>query len=415
MSSTLPPPTSHDEVVAALGGLVDVGVLSVGSIDEVGALVGAAELARRLAAVSMVDVIEAADRSRLFREQGHASARVLAQHLEGLSGSEAFRLDRTRKMVYAADAELVAKSWRAGELSVDQAAVLAKVYANRRVRERFLADQSRFVSQAQRLSFRRFEQRIARWVRLVDDDGPEPKPDPSHERRDAKITKDHFAQAHHLTAVLGTLAGARYDEIFTAYCDAEFAVDWAEAVERLGEGNVTADDLRRTAAQRRADALCQMAEDAAANPNTSVRVKRVHNIVWTGETAEAVFARWFGVNRDLNVEDYGLGIDRFQVTDLDGRDIHPDAAMSDLLGDPQSTFRRIIKDHAGVVVELTSEARFYTGLVRLGVELQTDGCYWPGCHRPTTACHIDHVRPAARGGPTNQHNGAPACPRHNLT
>ena len=32
---------------------------------------------------------------------------------------------------------------------------------------------------------------------------------------------------------------------------------------------------------------------------------------------------------------------------------------------------------------------------------------------PDHKCHIDHLRPAARGGPTDQLNGLPACPRHN--
>ena len=52
------------------------------------------------------------------------------------------------------------------------------------------------------------------------------------------------------------------------------------------------------------------------------------NIVWTGETAEAVFARWLGVDRDLDIDSYSLDVDRHRVTDLDGRDLHPDAAIT---------------------------------------------------------------------------------------
>lgn len=390
----------------ALADVVEAGAPLVGSLADVEHTLDIAERSRRLAAAGVVDVMQAIDTARIHYEQGHASARVFVQHLQGLSGSESFRLDRIRRMVYGG-ADLVDKAWRCGDLGIDQAAALAKVFANGRVRDRFLDDQIWFINQAQRLSFKRFEQRIARWVRLVDDDGATPEPDPSHERRNATINQDHFSQAWHLLAVFGSLAGTRFNEVFQAYCDAEFAIDWAEATERLGEGNVTADDLARTPAQRRADALSQIAEDAAANPNASVRVKRVHNIVWKGETAEAVFARWFGVNAGpLNPDDYG-------VTDLNGHSIHEYEAFADLLASPTSVFRRVIQNHAGVTVDLTSASRFYTGLVRLGVELQTHECYWPGCHRPTTQCQIDHTRPAARGGPTNQSNGGPACPRHN--
>jgi hypothetical protein len=37
----------------------------------------------------------------------------------------------------------------------------------------------------------------------------------------------------------------------------------------------------------------------------------------------------------------------------------------------------------------------------------------PGCNRPASDCHADHVVDWQHGGPTNQTNGAPLCPRHN--
>ena len=62
---------------------------------------------------------------------------------------------------------------------------------------------------------------------------------------------------------------------------------------------------------------------------------------------------------------------------------------------------------------MSAPTRFFTGLARLGVQLSTRECYWPGCHVPTSDCQIDHLRQAARGGLTNQLNGLPACQRHN--
>ena len=75
------------------------------------------------------------------------------------------------------------------------------------------------------------------------------------------------------------------------YCQAEFEADWAEAVERLGEGNVTAADLQRTDRQRGADALVAMARAAAACPPAGMRPVPELNILIDHLSLEALFAR----------------------------------------------------------------------------------------------------------------------------
>jgi hypothetical protein len=42
-------------------------------------------------------------------------------------------------------------------------------------------------------------------------------------------------------------------------------------------------------------------------------------------------------------------------------------------------------------------------------------CAFPGCRVPSTACHIHHLVPRARGGPTALHNLVPLCTFHHLT
>ena len=75
--------------------------------------------------------------------------------------------------------------------------------------------------------------------------------------------------------------------------------------------------------------------------------------------------------------------------------------------------RRVVQNAAGVTINMSKDVRLFTGLARLGVQLTTTECYWPGCHVPTSRCQIDHLRPASRGGMTEQLNGLPACQRHN--
>jgi hypothetical protein len=394
---------AHQAALLALSEATETGAPLITGVDSADRAIQIAERLRRLAAVTVVDTMQAIDASRIFVDQGHSSARTMVGHLAGLSGADAFRMDRVRRMVHGDRADHIARSWAAGELGVDQAVLLGKVYANRRVRDRFIDDQVWFLAQARKLSWKRFERKIARWVELADDDGSAPAADPTHESRAASLSQDHFSTAWHLRAQLGSAAGSRFNEVFAAYVDAEFKLDWDNAQAVHGDAT-TLEVLERTDAQRRADALCQMAEDAAANTASSVRVKRVHNIVWQGDTAEELFRRWNGLPlQRLSPDDYG-------VTDLDGHPIHAPSAIAELV---TGSFRRVVQDAAGITIDLSVEQRFFTGLTRLGVELQTDECYWPGCHRPVTQCHIDHLRPAARGGPTTQMNGAPACPTHN--
>ena len=42
-------------------------------------------------------------------------------------------------------------------------------------------------------------------------------------------------------------------------------------------------------------------------------------------------------------------------------------------------------------------------------------CAFPGCRVPAEACHIHHLVPRARGGPTALHNLVPLCSFHHLT
>lgn len=396
--------TAHQAALFGLRDAVDSGAPLLSGIDAADRAIQLSERLRRLSAVAAVDTMQAVDDSRVFIDQGHASARAMVAHLAGISNSDAFRLDKIRRLTHNRSAETIATAWRAGELGIDQTMLLAKVYANPRVRDRFVDDQEWFLAQATKLSWPRFEKRIARWMQLADDDGTEPAPDPTHQTRDATMAQDHFSQAWHLRAQLGSIAGSRFNEIFNAYLDAEYTLDRERARELHGPA-ATRDDLARTDAQRRADALAQIAEDATHNAKPSVRTKRVHNIVWQGETAEELFRRHFGIAAGP------LDPDNYRITDLDGNPLHGHAAMADLV---TSSFRRVIQNAASVTIDITKDQRFFTGLARLGVELQTNHCYWPGCHKPTTRCQIDHLRPAARSGRTEQSNGAPACQRHNL-
>jgi len=392
-----------DDTVASLTTVVAQGAptLVPGSSKAAVRLIDTIEQARRLTSVALVDVLTEIETTRCFYDHGHANARVMFQHVAGVSGSEAHRLDQIRRMIGAAD--LIAAAWRTGALSVDKAALLGRAYANPRTRDRFQLDQKWFIKQARRFNMVRLTKIVAKWIEVHDQNGPDPDPDPSFERRRASLSQDHFSKAWKLDAELGSLQGSTFNQTFRAYVQAAFAHDWAQA-EAIHGPDTSLELLARTHQQRCADALCQIAADAANSDKPSAPVKRVHNIVWTAEVYEDLLRRWVGGSAAI------LDPDSYNITDIDG---HPLAAGDAFADSLVSSLRRVVQNAAGVTINMGTTARLFEGLARLGVILTTTECYWPGCHVPTSRCHIDHLKPAARGGPTNQLNGLPACCRHN--
>ena len=392
---------SSSIAVGSLRGLVTSGASAVSTPNQAADAIDRIDCVRRLATVAAVDVLEQIHSSRAYYEHGHANAVVMYAHIAETSGGDAHRLDKIRRMVN--DCDQINDVWRIGGLSVDKAVVLGRAFANPRTRERFLTDQRYFLKHARKLGFKRFERRVARWLEIHDCNGPDPAPDPSHERRNFSMTQDYFSKAWKLDGSLGSLEGSFFHEAWQAYTEAEFNHDWDRA-EQIHGNDTCRDLLDRTDAQRRADALCQMARDAVNSDKPSAPVKRVHNIVYSAETMEEQIRRWVdGPARMLDPDTYN-------ITDIDGHPIAASEAFADML---VSSFRRVVQNAAGVTIDMSKDVRFFTGLARLGVQLTTTECYWPGCWVPTSKCHIDHTRPAACGGQTIQLNGLPACGRHN--
>ena len=52
-------------------------------------------------------------------------------------------------------------------------------------------------------------------------------------------------------------------------------------------------------------------------------------------------------------------------------------------------------------------------LLRRAIEVRDRSCYHPSCDAPPERLEIDHIHEHAKGGPTTQINGRPACGFHN--
>ena len=244
---------------------------------------------------------------------------------------------------------------------------------------------------------------VRQWERLTDADGPEPANSRNHHNRDAALIQNSFDLSWTMTGSFGAFQGAAMRDVFDHYIEAELLADWEKARAEHGD-NACAADLPRTHAQRRADALSQIFHDAASSPPGAASPRFVHNIVWDAATFEEMLARL-----DPAHKPQPLNLDRYRCETLNGTQLEPTETLANTI---ISEIRRVLIDAQSVTIDL-GHARRFTGNARHAVLLSATTCIWPGCQTPATQCHIDHIYDHARGGPTNPHNGAVMCAKHN--
>jgi hypothetical protein len=163
-----------------------------------------------------------------------------------------------------------------------------------------------------------------------------------------------------------------------------FAADWAEARARLGDAATVA-DVARTPAQRRHDALVEMAVRSATAPEDGKRPRPLVSVP--------------------------VGYDRFaDVCELvDGTVVSPVTAGSLL---DAGVIERIVLDGPSRVLDL-GRGRSFTGATRRAVEVRDRHRTARGCDAPAGRCEVDHIWRYADGGPTTPDNGRLLCDPHN--
>ena len=123
------------------------------------------------------------------------------------------------------------------------------------------------VHQARDLQYRSFSKTLAYWAQLADPDGAEGQARRNHQARTLHLSQGWGASGI-LDGVFDAIGGEILAQALKTIEDELFHADWAEAKARVGE-RVSHAVLRRTPAQRRADALVEMARRSAAAPEGS--------------------------------------------------------------------------------------------------------------------------------------------------
>jgi hypothetical protein len=271
----------------------------------------------------------------------------------------------------------------AGDITARHAAVLGSLNAGRTA-ALFARDEALLVDDAQRLSWPEFCVAIDYWRQHADPDGTER--DAEH---DDALRRLHLSPSLRGTGILdGLLTPLGRATVAAALGRIErelFEADWAQARAEHGD-QTTAAHIARTPAQRRHDALVEMARRAMAAPADGRRPEPLVSVLVGYETF------------------------RGRVCQLaDGTVITPGTVASQL---GEAWIERVVFDGPSRVVDL-GQARRFVGAARRALEVRDRHCTHPGCREPAERCQGDHVQPWSAGGPTHPDNGQLRCGYHN--
>ncbi len=359
------------------------------------------ERVRRVAEAAGVAVAERVITTNPFRGDGFFTGKHWLTHRLQLSKRASFHRcqmarAKTRLPVWF-------EAFEAGEVGIEQTMLTAQVAANPRIPDDVLAArEADLLADAMTLSYEEFTRRVLRWQSLVDTDGATDQAERVRDHRGATITEPDTG-GFELRARFGDLGGAEFTEVWAHYCQAEFEADWADAVARLGDGNVGPADLARTDRQRGADALVAMARAAAVCPPEGMRQVPELNVLIDHRSLDAILA--------------GEPVPESRYRDIVCRthkghqlDLSETAGMV-----LWAAVRRVIVDtDRGHVINYGRTQRLFRGPARKAVLLQQMCCIWPGCNVPIRRCEADHARSwAHHHGGTDQTNADGLCRRHN--
>lgn len=278
-----------------------------------------------------------------------------------------------------------AEAFDAGAISVDHVRVLAA--AQRRCPEAFGKAEAELVEEARTLRFDVFRRRVQYFRQLADDEdegGAEREAQAVHARRSLHASRT-FEDMIRTDGWMDPVGGSIWLNELERLERIEFAADWREARERMGE-TATAADLRRTPAQRRHDAQVEMAKRSAAMPPDARQGRYLLTVLVGYETM------------------------RGRICELaDGTVVTPGQVVPLLTN---ADVERAVFGPESRVIDLGRRARLFKGGTRRAVQLSELECSEESCDVRFERCEVDHIERWEHGGPTDRANGRLRCPRH---
>ncbi len=270
-----------------------------------------------------------------------------------------------------------------GGAHVDVLVKAAKAVAHANT-EAFGLCEEALVQAAQELTFVPFANAVAYFTQMADPDGAEEADMARRARRDAYVIQSingMYLLGGNLDPIGGAIVAGELSRIEQLLFEAE----WAKAKEDLGR-DPKVHELPRTPAQRRADALVEMAVRSKGAKATDRRPAPLFSVFVGYETLKG------------------------RISQIEGGPVVSPGALVPWLS--EADFERIIFG-PGNRIECSKKARFFTGATRRAIEVRDQCCTHPFCEAPAQRCQIDHITPYSQGGETTQENGQVLCGFHN--
>ena len=275
-------------------------------------------------------------------------------------------------------------AWRDGEIDRAHLSTLLGVRTER-TKKAFERDHETLLEGARTIGFVDFKAACDRWELIVDPDGAEQGAD--DERNASEVHLDQtFGGAWFGKVRLDPISGEIVNTTLRLIERELFEADWAAAKERLGR-EPTILDLGRSPAQRRADALVEMAIRARTAPADGRRPAPLFSVLVGYETFAGPLLELF--NRTV---------------------ITPGTAARWLT---EADVERVVFDGPSRVIDVGATRRFFRGALKRAIELRDRRCFHPSCDEAPLFPEIDHIQPASERGPTTQQNGRLGCGFHN--
>lgn len=357
-----------DDLKEAIDSLLAI-ELSELTDDELHELVTTLQRQRhRLAAVA-ARAISAWDRRLVWADNGARSAAArLANDTSASASSTGTEVRRARQL---RSMPATAGALAGGDLSPDHVDLLAR--ANRPWRNASFADhEDTLVEQCKVLRFHDARKMVDYWCVRADADAAE---DQAERQRNAA----HLDVSSTLdgTVVINGLL----DPIGGSIVSTELA-----RLERELYLADQRDGVTRTASQRRAAALVEMATRSATAPADGRRPRPLFTVLVGDGTAS-------------------------QLCELANGTVTTAGQLVRWAG--EADLETVLFDGPSTVISVSHRRRF-TGALRRAVEVRDRRCqHTSGCDVSADQCDVDHIVPHAANGPTSQFNGKLECWPHN--
>ncbi len=299
-------------------------------------------------------------------------------HLPRAVARRRVRLGRTLRQL-----PCCAEAWREGQIGTEHARAIASPRRHR-TEASMARDEAMLVAQACELGFDDFERVLEYWKQLADPEGADEADEERRARRSVYLESSYsglWLGQMTLDPVSGSIVSGELNRLERRL----FEADCAEAKERLGR-TPRIDELARTSAQRRADALVEMATRSATAPAEGIRPAPLFSVFVGYETLHG------------------------RICELENGTVLSPAALAPWMD--SAYFERAVFSLGGRV-DVSVRARLFSGGTRRAIELRDRICTHPYCYEPAESCQGDHIQPYAHGGPTIQENGRLLCGFHN--